>query len=88
MMRALAEVGFQQSYTYFTWRNSKWELEEYLNELAGGASSYMRPNFFVNTPDILPTYLQNGGRPAFAIRAALGATMSPTWGVYARIRTL
>jgi starch synthase (maltosyl-transferring) len=83
MMRALAEVGFQQSYTYFTWRNSKWELEEYLNELSGGASSYMRPNFFVNTPDILPTYLQNGGRPAFAIRAALGATMSPTWGVYA-----
>lgn len=83
MMRALAEVGFQQSYTYFTWRNSKWELEEYLNELSGSASSYMRPNFFVNTPDILPTYLQNGGRPAFAIRAALGATMSPTWGVYA-----
>ena len=83
MMRALAEVGFQQSYTYFTWRNSKWELEEYLKELSGGASSYMRPNFFVNTPDILPFYLQNGGRPAFAIRAALGATMSPTWGVYA-----
>lgn len=83
MMRALAEIGFQQSYTYFTWRNNKWELEEYLRELSGGASPYMRPNFFVNTPDILPTYLQEGGRPAFAIRAALAATLSPTWGVYA-----
>ena len=83
MMRALAEIGFQQSYTYFTWRNSKWEIEEYLRELSGGASAYMRPNFFVNTPDILPTYLQNGGRPAFAIRATLAATLSPTWGVYA-----
>ena len=83
MMRALAEIGFQQSYTYFTWRNSKWEIEEYLRELSGGASPYMRPNFFVNTPDILPTYLQNGGRPAFAIRATLAATLSPTWGVYA-----
>lgn len=83
MMRALGEIGFQQSYTYFTWRNSKWELEEYLRELSGGAAPYMRPNFFVNTPDILPTYLQNGGRPAFAIRAVLAATLSPTWGVYA-----
>ena len=83
MMRVLGEVGFQQSYTYFTWRNTKWEIQEYLAELSGGASPYMRPNFFVNTPDILPTYLQNGGRPAFAIRAALAATLSPTWGVYA-----
>lgn len=83
MMRALAEIGFQQSYTYFTWRNTKWEIEEYLKELSGGASPYMRPNFFVNTPDILPTYLQEGGRPAFAIRATLAATLSPTWGVYA-----
>jgi len=83
MMRVLGEVGFQQSYTYFTWRNSRQELEEYLNELAGPAAAYMRPNFFVNTPDILSEYLQYGGRAAFAIRAALAATLSPTWGVYA-----
>ena len=83
MMRVLGEVGFQQSYTYFTWRNSRWELEEYLNELSGPAAAYMRPNFFVNTPDILSEYLQYGGPAAFAIRAALAATLSPTWGVYA-----
>ncbi len=83
MMRALGEVGFQQSYTYFTWRNSKKEITEYLGELAGHASAYMRPNFFVNTPDILPEYLQHGGPNAFAIRAALAATLSPTWGIYA-----
>ncbi|CAB4941064.1 unannotated protein [freshwater metagenome] len=83
MMRVLGEVGFQQSYTYFTWRNSRRELEEYLNELAGPAAAYMRPNFFVNTPDILSEYLQYGGPAAFAIRAALAATLSPTWGVYA-----
>jgi len=83
MMRTLGEIGFQQSYTYFTWRNSKWEIEEYLTELSGGASPYMRPNFFVNTPDILPIYLQEGGRPAFSIRATLASTLSPTWGVYA-----
>lgn len=83
MMRALGEVGFQQSYTYFTWRNSKQEITEYLGEVAGHASAYMRPNFFVNTPDILPEYLQRGGPNAFAIRAALAATLSPTWGIYA-----
>ena len=83
MMRALGEVGFQQSYTYFTWRNTKQELTDYLNELSGYASPYMRPNFFVNTPDILPEYLQLGGPNAFAIRALLAATLSPTWGVYA-----
>jgi starch synthase (maltosyl-transferring) len=82
MMRALAEVGFHQSYTYFTWRNEKWELEEYLRELSGPSSAFMRPNFFVNTPDILHAYLQYGGPAAFSIRATLGATMSPTWGVY------
>jgi starch synthase (maltosyl-transferring) len=82
MMRALAEVGFQQSYTYFTWRNSRQEIEEYLTELAGPASAYMRPNFFVNTPDILSEYLQSGGPAAFAIRATLAATLSPSWGVY------
>jgi starch synthase (maltosyl-transferring) len=82
MMRSLAEVGFDQSYTYFTWRNEKWELEQYLTELSGPASAYMRPNFFVNTPDILHAYLQYGGPAAFSIRATLAATMSPTWGVY------
>ncbi|MEV7519833.1 alpha-1,4-glucan--maltose-1-phosphate maltosyltransferase [Streptomyces sp. NPDC091371] len=84
MMRALASVGFQQSYTYFTWRNTKAELTEYLTELADTPSaSVMRPNFFVNTPDILHEYLQKGGRPAFEVRAVLAATLSPAWGVYA-----
>jgi starch synthase (maltosyl-transferring) len=82
MMHTLAKVGFQQSYTYFTWRNTRQELTEYALELAE-AGHYMRPNFFVNTPDILPTFLQYGGPPAFKIRAALAATLSPTWGVYA-----
>ena len=83
MMQTLAKIGFTQSYTYFTWRNAKWELEEYLVELAQTeVADYMRPNFFVNTPDILHAYLQHGGPPAFKIRAALAATMSPTWGVY------
>ncbi|GAA3656786.1 alpha-1,4-glucan--maltose-1-phosphate maltosyltransferase [Streptomyces chitinivorans] len=82
MMHTLAKIGFQQSYTYFTWRNGKDELTEYLTELSGDAASYMRPNFFVNTPDILHAYLQNGGRHAFEVRAVLAATLSPTWGVY------
>ncbi|MFB6679931.1 alpha-1,4-glucan--maltose-1-phosphate maltosyltransferase [Streptomyces sp. NPDC056390] len=82
MMRALAQAGFQQSYTYFTWRNSKQELTAYATELAKDTAAYMRPNFFVNTPDILHAYLQNGGRPAFEVRAVLAATLSPTWGVY------
>jgi starch synthase (maltosyl-transferring) len=82
MMHTLAKIGFHQSYTYYTWRNSKDELEEYLLELSGDAAKYMRPNFFVNTPDILHEYLQHGGRPAFEIRAILAALLSPTWGVY------
>jgi starch synthase (maltosyl-transferring) len=82
MMHTLAKIGFHQSYTYFTWRNSKEELEEYLRELSGPAAAYMRPNFFVNTPDILHEYLQHGGPPAFAIRAVLASTLSPSWGVY------
>ncbi|MFI7344337.1 maltotransferase domain-containing protein [Streptomyces sp. NPDC050085] len=83
MMRTLAEIGFQQSYTYFTWRNTKQELTEYVQELADEkSSSVMRPNFFVNTPDILHAFLQHGGRPAFALRAVLAATLSPSWGVY------
>ncbi|HSN43261.1 MAG TPA: alpha-1,4-glucan--maltose-1-phosphate maltosyltransferase [Propionibacteriaceae bacterium] len=82
MMHALGKVGFQQSYTYFTWRNEKWELEQYMAELTGEMSAFYRPNFFVNTPDINPTFLQSGNPAAFAIRAILAATLSPTWGVY------
>ena len=83
MMRGLGAVGFHQSYTYFTWRNAKWEIEEYLRELSHETDHLMRPNFFVNTPDILHAYLQYGGPAAFKIRAALAATGSPSWGVYA-----
>ncbi|MER7204225.1 alpha-1,4-glucan--maltose-1-phosphate maltosyltransferase [Streptomyces sp. CB01635] len=83
IMRALAKAGFQQSYTYFTWRDTKQELTEYLTELSRDTAAYMRPNLFVNTPDILPRYLQKGGRRAFEVRAVLAATLSPTWGVYA-----
>ncbi|NJP53994.1 alpha-1,4-glucan--maltose-1-phosphate maltosyltransferase, partial [Streptomyces sp. SBST2-5] len=82
MMHTLAQIGFQQSYTYFTWRNTKQELTDYLTELSGDAAAYMRPNFFTNTPDILHAYLQHGGRPAFEVRAVLAATLSPTWGIY------
>ncbi|MGW7387019.1 alpha-1,4-glucan--maltose-1-phosphate maltosyltransferase [Streptomyces sp. NPDC054794] len=82
MMHTLAQIGFQQSYTYFTWRNTKQELTEYLSELSGEAASYMRPNLFANTPDILHAYLQHGHRPAFEVRAVLAATLSPTWGIY------
>ncbi|MFI1727324.1 alpha-1,4-glucan--maltose-1-phosphate maltosyltransferase, partial [Streptomyces sp. NPDC020489] len=82
MMHTLAQIGFQQSYTYFTWRNTKEELTEYLTELSGEAAAYMRPNFFANTPDILHAYLQHGGRAAFEVRAVLAATLSPTWGIY------
>jgi starch synthase (maltosyl-transferring) len=82
MMHALAAIGFHQSYTYFTWRNTAGELTEYSTELAGPAAHYMRPNFFVNTPDILCQYLQHAGPPAFAVRAVLAAMLSPSWGVY------
>ncbi|MGH3507153.1 MAG: alpha-1,4-glucan--maltose-1-phosphate maltosyltransferase [Nocardioidaceae bacterium] len=83
MMQGLAAVGFHQSYTYFTWRNTKAELEEYLHELSRETSDVMRPNLFVNTPDILPGYLQYGGPAAFKVRAAIAATAAPSWGVYA-----
>jgi starch synthase (maltosyl-transferring) len=83
MMHALGAIGFHQSYTYFTWRNSKRELEEYLAEVSHESDHLMRPNFFVNTPDILHAYLQYGGPSAFKIRAAIAATGSPSWGVYA-----
>jgi starch synthase (maltosyl-transferring) len=83
VMRALAAVGFQQSYSYFTWRNSKAELEEFLTSVSQETSDYMRPNLFVNTHDILTEYLQFGGRAAYRIRACIAATAAPTWGVYA-----
>ncbi len=82
MMHTLGKVGFHQSYTYFTWRNEKWELEEYLTELSQDTDAFYRPNFFVNTPDINPFFLQSGNPAAFAIRAILAATGSPSWGVY------
>jgi starch synthase (maltosyl-transferring) len=83
MMRALAKSGFTQSYTYFTWRTTKQELMAYGDELAHGpAQEYFRPNFFTNTPDILPLHLQEGGRPAFRIRLVLAATLSPAYGIY------
>jgi starch synthase (maltosyl-transferring) len=82
MMATLGKVGFQQSYTYFTWRTTAAELTEYLTELSGPASAYMRPNFFANTPDILHEYLQHGGPAAFKIRAVLASMLSPSWGIY------
>jgi starch synthase (maltosyl-transferring) len=83
MMSTLGAVGYHQSYTYFTWRTAKWEIEEYLREVSHETSHLMRPNFFVNTPDILHAFLQYGGPAAFKIRAMLAATGSPSWGVYA-----
>ncbi|MDR6613012.1 alpha-1,4-glucan--maltose-1-phosphate maltosyltransferase [Leifsonia sp. 1010] len=82
LLRTLAKAGFQQSYTYFTWRNTKEELEEFLHSLAHETADYLRPNLFVNTPDILTEYLQFGGPAAFKVRAAIAATAAPTWGVY------
>jgi starch synthase (maltosyl-transferring) len=83
MMHALGAVGFHQSYTYFTWRTARWELEDYLREVSSESDHLMRPNFFVNTPDILHAYLQYGGPAAFKIRAAIAAMSVPSWGVYA-----
>jgi starch synthase (maltosyl-transferring) len=83
VMRELAKLGFSQSYTYFTWKNSRWELTEYVNELAhSGEQDYFRPNFFANTPDILHDYLQHGGEAAFVTRLVLAATLSPSYGIY------
>jgi starch synthase (maltosyl-transferring) len=83
VMRHLGKVGFSQSYTYFTWKNARWELTEYVLELAySGEQEYFRPNFFANTPDILHAYLQHGGRPAFEARLVLAATLSPSYGIY------
>ena len=83
MMKALAKAGFTQSYTYFTWRNTKAELTEYLTELClTEMKYYFRGNFFTNTPDILPFFLQTGGRPAFLIRGFLASTLSTLYGIY------
>ncbi len=82
MMTRLAKIGFQQSYTYFTWRDTKAELAEYVTELGGEMADYYRPNFFTNTPDINPVYLQNSGRPGFIVRSTLAATLSSNWGIY------
>ncbi|WP_040160463.1 maltotransferase domain-containing protein [Nigerium massiliense] len=82
MMHTLGKVGFHMSYTYFTWRDTTEELQEYLLELSREMDAFYRPNFFVNTPDINPFYLQTGNPSAFAIRAILAATLSPSWGVY------
>jgi starch synthase (maltosyl-transferring) len=83
VMKELAKLGFSQSYTYFTWRNFKTELTDYCTELAySEMAEYLRPNFFANTPDILPPFLQPGGRPAFRIRLILAATLSSAYGIY------
>jgi starch synthase (maltosyl-transferring) len=83
VMQTLAKLGFTQSYTYFTWRNSKWEIMEYLTELSRSEMvQYFRPNFFANTPDILHAFLQDGGPPAFKIRLVLAALLSPSYGIY------
>ena len=83
MMQELAKVGYTQSYTYFTWRNTKHELAEYFTELTQGPmKEFFRANFFPNTPDILPEFLQKGGRPAFMIRAVLATMAAPAYGIY------
>jgi starch synthase (maltosyl-transferring) len=82
-MKRLAKAGFSQSYTYFTWRNTKQELIDYMTELTqSDVREYFRPNFWPNTPDILPEYLQYGGRPAFIVRLCLAATLSSNYGIY------
>jgi len=82
-MYGLAKVGFTQSYTYFTWKNTWWELHDYMRDLTTtDVAEYFRPNFFVNTPDILHEYLQRGGRPAFRVRLLLAGTLSPSYGIY------
>ncbi|MDQ6745762.1 MAG: alpha-1,4-glucan--maltose-1-phosphate maltosyltransferase [Actinomycetota bacterium] len=83
VMHHLAKIGFSQSYTYFTWKNSRWELMEYVSELAlSSEREYFRPNFFPSTPDILHASLQHGGRPAFEARLVLASTLSPSYGIY------
>ena len=83
VMRQLAKLGFTQSYTYFTWKNSRWDLTR-VRQRAGlrAEQDYFRPNFFANTPDILHAYLQHGGPAAFDARLVLAATLSPSYGIY------
>ncbi|OLB78813.1 MAG: alpha-1,4-glucan--maltose-1-phosphate maltosyltransferase [Actinobacteria bacterium 13_2_20CM_2_71_6] len=82
MMQGLGKIGFTQSYTYFTWRTTAWELRQYCEELVASVD-HMRPNFWPNTPDILHETLQHGGPPMFKIRAVLASTLTPSWGMYA-----
>jgi starch synthase (maltosyl-transferring) len=83
MMKVLAKAGFTQSYSYFTWRNTKRELEEYMQELTKtDMRHYFMPNFFTNTHDVLPELLQRGGPPAFKLRLVLAAMLSPSYGIY------
>ena len=83
MMQTLAKAGFSQSYTYFTWKNTRAELVEFMRDLTRSLQPhFLRPNFFANTPDILHAYLQRGGRPAFEVRLILAATLSPSYGIY------
>jgi starch synthase (maltosyl-transferring) len=89
VMRHLGKIGFSQSYTYFTWKTSRYELSEYVSQLAySGEQEYFRPNFFANTPDILEAYLQHGGRGAFEARLILAATLSPSYGIYSGYEAL
>jgi starch synthase (maltosyl-transferring) len=83
MMASLGKAGFHQSYTYFTWRTSKWEITDYGREVSQTTSAFFRPNFWVNTPDILPFHLQSGNPAIFALRAVLASTLTPSWGMYA-----
>ncbi|WP_420869300.1 alpha-1,4-glucan--maltose-1-phosphate maltosyltransferase [Dermacoccus abyssi] len=83
MMHNLGRIGFQQSYTYYAWRHQPWEIREYLDELIGDTASYMRPSFWPTTHDILTPYMQFGGPAAWKLRAALAATLVPTYGIYA-----
>jgi starch synthase (maltosyl-transferring) len=89
VMNHLAKIGFTQSYNYFSWRNSKSELTTYLMELTSPPlSEYLRANLWINTPDILPEFLQAGGRPSFEIRLALAATLGASYGIYGPASTL
>src|SRR6185312_8631676 len=87
MMTTLAKLGFAQSYTYFTWKNTRQELREFVDQVLGWQRFY-RPNMFTNTPDILHEFLQVGGRPAFEARLVLAATLSPTYGIYSGFENL
>ena len=87
MMTTLAKIGFSQSYTYFTWKNTRWELKEFVEQLLEWRDFY-RPNFFANTPDILHAYLQEGGRPAFEARLVLAATLGGSYGIYSGFENL